>query len=304
MDSPDLARNSYLGKGLCGYDLASGSVVARYYDAEIGRFISPDTVVPDWTDPQSFNRYSYCRNNPLRYIDPSGHLFGITQEDIDEFAEENWDNPDAPLTDEGRERGRALAEASVAAHYDSGDFTAGQWLVLSQARVGDVVTVTVNHDWLTQLNLEGTHTYEVAEMPYIHKERPWFGPDCAQRKALDSPMVTLLVERGAPGWIRTWDKDPPRLSIPVDEVMKEFKSGTTYALVRPGGVRAGYGDQTFEVVVAYTDALDPREVTSDYSQWLIDNMPSVGTGPPGGIDIFTALFGDPLKECWDNMFND
>ena len=46
---------------------------ARYYDAQLGRFISPDTVVPNWTDPQSFNRYSYCRNNPLKYIDPSGH---------------------------------------------------------------------------------------------------------------------------------------------------------------------------------------------------------------------------------------
>ncbi|MBM3133080.1 MAG: RHS repeat-associated core domain-containing protein [Chloroflexi bacterium] len=46
---------------------------ARYYDATIGRFISPDTVVPNPANPQSLNRYSYCLNNPLRYIDPSGH---------------------------------------------------------------------------------------------------------------------------------------------------------------------------------------------------------------------------------------
>ena len=46
---------------------------ARYYDAEIGRFISADSIVPDWTNPQSLNRYSYCLNNPLRYVDPSGH---------------------------------------------------------------------------------------------------------------------------------------------------------------------------------------------------------------------------------------
>ena len=30
-------------------------------------------MVPNWTDPQSLGRYSYCRNNPLRYVDPSGH---------------------------------------------------------------------------------------------------------------------------------------------------------------------------------------------------------------------------------------
>jgi len=45
---------------------------ARYYDAEIGRFISADTVGPDPAKPQTFNRYSYTLNNPLRYIDPTG----------------------------------------------------------------------------------------------------------------------------------------------------------------------------------------------------------------------------------------
>lgn len=46
---------------------------ARYYDSTIGRFISADTIVPNPANPQSLNRYSYCLNNPLKYIDPSGH---------------------------------------------------------------------------------------------------------------------------------------------------------------------------------------------------------------------------------------
>ena len=46
---------------------------ARYYDATMGRFISADTIIPDPANPQSFNRYSYCLNNPLKYVDPSGH---------------------------------------------------------------------------------------------------------------------------------------------------------------------------------------------------------------------------------------
>ncbi|HEY49203.1 MAG TPA: RHS repeat-associated core domain-containing protein [Dehalococcoidia bacterium] len=46
---------------------------ARLYDPTIGRFISPDTLVPSPANPQAFNRYSYCLNNPLRYTDPSGH---------------------------------------------------------------------------------------------------------------------------------------------------------------------------------------------------------------------------------------
>jgi RHS repeat-associated protein len=50
---------------------------ARYYDASIGRFISADTLVQSLLNPQCLNRYSYCINNPLKYIDPSGNAFAF-----------------------------------------------------------------------------------------------------------------------------------------------------------------------------------------------------------------------------------
>jgi RHS repeat-associated protein len=46
---------------------------ARYYDTAIGRFTQADTIVPDPGNPQTLNRYAYTLNNPLKYIDPSGH---------------------------------------------------------------------------------------------------------------------------------------------------------------------------------------------------------------------------------------
>src|SRR5262249_43968701 len=46
---------------------------ARYYDAELPRFVSPDPVVPSVDDPQSLNRYSYVKNNPVALIDPTGN---------------------------------------------------------------------------------------------------------------------------------------------------------------------------------------------------------------------------------------
>jgi RHS repeat-associated protein len=46
---------------------------ARFYDSSLGRFISADTVVPRWNDPQSLNRYTYVRNSPITRIDPTGH---------------------------------------------------------------------------------------------------------------------------------------------------------------------------------------------------------------------------------------
>jgi RHS repeat-associated protein len=46
---------------------------ARYQDPVLGRFTQPDTLVPDPGDPQSWNRYSYVRNNPVNRIDPTGN---------------------------------------------------------------------------------------------------------------------------------------------------------------------------------------------------------------------------------------
>jgi len=67
-------RHKFTGKEL---DASTGLYFygARYYDAELGRFISADTIVQAPYDPQSLNRYTYCRNNPLIYIDPSGNSF-------------------------------------------------------------------------------------------------------------------------------------------------------------------------------------------------------------------------------------
>ena len=44
----------------------------RMYDPQLGRFLSPDPFIQSPTDPQNYNRYSYCLNNPLKYTDPSG----------------------------------------------------------------------------------------------------------------------------------------------------------------------------------------------------------------------------------------
>ena len=47
---------------------------ARYYDPALGRFIQADTIIPDPANPQSLNRYAYTLNNPLKYVDDSGHI--------------------------------------------------------------------------------------------------------------------------------------------------------------------------------------------------------------------------------------
>jgi RHS repeat-associated protein len=58
--------------GLYNYD-------ARLYDPVLGMFVTSDSIVQDMFDPQYLNRYSYCRNNPLIYTDPSGHGTGTSR---------------------------------------------------------------------------------------------------------------------------------------------------------------------------------------------------------------------------------
>ena len=47
---------------------------SRYYDAELGRFIQADSVIPGGptSGSQALNRYSYTFNNPLKFTDPDG----------------------------------------------------------------------------------------------------------------------------------------------------------------------------------------------------------------------------------------
>ncbi|MDY6117271.1 MAG: RHS repeat-associated core domain-containing protein, partial [Anaerovoracaceae bacterium] len=71
----------FLGRGYTGHEhLPQFGLInmnARLYDPVLGRFLSPDPYVqtPDFT--QSFNRYSYCLNNPLVYVDEDGEFWHL-----------------------------------------------------------------------------------------------------------------------------------------------------------------------------------------------------------------------------------
>ncbi|GAP06337.1 protein containing RHS repeat-associated core domain [Anaerolinea thermolimosa] len=54
---------------------------ARWFDPEIAHFVQADTVVPDASNPATFDRFAYTRNNPIRYNDPMGHDVGCSAAD-------------------------------------------------------------------------------------------------------------------------------------------------------------------------------------------------------------------------------
>ena len=77
-DTPQTVAYFTFDRGFTGHehydDFGVINANARIYDPVIGRFFSPDPFVqaPDFT--QSFNRYSYCMNNPVMYSDPDGEF--------------------------------------------------------------------------------------------------------------------------------------------------------------------------------------------------------------------------------------
>ncbi len=74
----------------------------RVYDPTLGRFLTPDPYVQAPTLSQSWNRYSYVWNNPLRNTDPSGYLTSSTTST--EYAQEvqrNGKTPDVDVVESG-----------------------------------------------------------------------------------------------------------------------------------------------------------------------------------------------------------
>ena len=93
---------------------------SRWYDPSLGRWIQPDTIVPDPGDPQSLNRYAYGSGNPVKFTDPTGHF---SEDEIQKYlGVDRWDD--------------------VLAQFGEGGKYAGQWgwlEVLRDAHIGNEV---------------------------------------------------------------------------------------------------------------------------------------------------------------------
>lgn len=70
-------NNPYLYAGeYYDYTTAQYYLRARFYSPQLGRFTTQDSYTGDYADPASLNLYTYVRNNPLIYVDPTGHDVG------------------------------------------------------------------------------------------------------------------------------------------------------------------------------------------------------------------------------------
>ncbi len=106
----------------CGeyFDAETGTIYlrARYYNPTTGKFISRDSFAGRRSDPLSLNLYTYCVNNPIIFIDPSGHIPQINSEwDFACYVTENKDSYSEETYKKAYER-RYGVEAPSSDNYD------------------------------------------------------------------------------------------------------------------------------------------------------------------------------------------
>lgn len=190
---------------------------ARWYDASLGRFISPDTIVPDPANPQSFNRYSYVNNQPINYNDPSGHFAVCFQQGTSTVEDETaLGQICQDLSDQGEFGASGIYK--IFENTEAGAIEALEWLNMMLAEELSGVSepfVLVGFSW------GGAGVLEFATMLNDNAGQEWNGNLVPQNLRIDA-LVTI---------------------DPVLSARQFFKGRQFYALDKaeiPGNVDAAY----------------------------------------------------------------
>ena len=164
----------------------------RYYDPGIGEFITRDPLNGTKLDPQSLNRYVYCTNNPLKYVDPIG---------LQRFSPD--DDPRADFRDSQRKSEGDASETTDFSHsldhtwfpYKCGWIT----LLTSIIVVGNVGVAVARHITLN-MNPQSQKIYDTQSyglMIFI------FADDGTLLDTIYIPFSDLENEKKAKEWART-----------------------------------------------------------------------------------------------------
>jgi RHS repeat-associated protein len=179
----------------CGeyYDISSGTYYlrARYYDPTTGRFLSEDTYQGKATDTLSLNLYTYCKDNPIVFIDPNGHIGiyngqiymgdGDTQDDKQllqlkiDYAKATTDS----------QRKRIAQEANVIRHRSSG------YRVLSSSSLSTFYIPDLTNS-ITKILAQQESTFEDHS-----SDVPWFIDHVKTNSLVD-------VKNSNPEFLRPW----------------------------------------------------------------------------------------------------
>ena len=251
---------------------------ARYYDPRLGRFHSADSVVAAPATGRDWNRYSYGRNNPLRYTDPTGHApedkGGGDDEPDDTKSGDGSDRDDGeddgvcvtvdgqlycPVdSDWAHAGGAALLGATVTgASGMDGDNRGGGAAELAEAEAAAERMARIHHQAIAeQARLDNLQL----KLENMLKDALLAGRR-AEVEALEAQLAQLEKDKASLGKDFGLDVDPnlsaPLVAVPGASASLKLRSLT--GVVAPGAKR--YRSRPVPVV-AVKNRYPPREVRS------------------------------------------
>jgi RHS repeat-associated protein len=118
------------------------NMVSRYYSPRLGRFVSPDSMIPDLQDRRSYNPFAYVENSPTAMFDPTGHC-GVQDPEGDQNNKMCPDKPIYICTDAAscKELGRRIGAWSKRQGSKIGNAAEDAWNVLSNSNGETVGTI-------------------------------------------------------------------------------------------------------------------------------------------------------------------
>jgi RHS repeat-associated protein len=207
---------------------------ARYYDSELGRFITRDPLGGQLSRPQSLNRFAYCQNNPLKYLDPWGektlHDIGgggseeeeqSEQEQEEEEEEAEVVEPENPGDGIPYDDGYIYLETNI---HKSGNVGVAIGTFISYEPFGEATTGIVIFLYDDDGNIEKTEFYSFDKL---------FDPETKTDKF--DEFVDWLEEKG----VDLEDFDIARESLESECESKEKSFGNIGGLIAAGSVGAG-----------------------------------------------------------------
>jgi len=163
--------------GFTGHEYVAESELnymkARWYEPELGRFLSPDPVFYQPGNPTSFNRYAYANNSPYSNVDPDGRQAGLALGN--EITLWLLTNPSARAATPAL--GARMGTAAIASQLDSpapGPADVAAIAIASYAISGFVVDVLFNEK---ADDAEGPALEGVPEFDFDDPEKPPVGED-------------------------------------------------------------------------------------------------------------------------------
>jgi RHS repeat-associated protein len=179
---------------------------ARYYSGAQGRFTSPDLplIDQDPADPQSWNLYTYARNNPLKYVDTTGRAIELVGDE-----EERRKQLQALQSAVGSRAGSYLYENKIERGNKDGSTTTQYYLgVLSGGPTGegpDFGSLNTAAGYLA--GVIGDQQVAQVRLVDAGESFTYFSPT-QKRTALDASMVGLTSPFHEPAPIKVWALDP------------------------------------------------------------------------------------------------